>query len=58
MRVLVGITEPWQVSGRKHASFEERINLDVYYVRDWSVWLDLVLLARTVRTIFVNRGAY
>jgi lipopolysaccharide/colanic/teichoic acid biosynthesis glycosyltransferase len=32
--------------------------MDVYYVHDWSVWLDIVLLARTVRTLFVDKGAY
>jgi lipopolysaccharide/colanic/teichoic acid biosynthesis glycosyltransferase len=58
LRVPPGITGPWQVSGRNHASFDDRVQMDVYYVRDWSVWLDLVLLARTVRTLFVDRGAY
>jgi hypothetical protein len=48
LRVPPGITGPWQVSGRSHASFEERVEMDVYYVHDWSVWLDIVLLARTV----------
>ena len=58
LRVPPGITGLWQVSGRNHASFGERIEMDVYYVRDWSVWLDIVLLARTVRALFVDRGAY
>ena len=58
LRVPPGITGLWQVSGRNHASFGERIEIDVYYVRDWSVWLDIVLLARTVRALFVDRGAY
>ena len=58
LRVPPGITGPWQVSGRNHASFEERVEMDAYYVRDWSVWLDLVLLARTVRTVLFERSAY
>jgi Undecaprenyl-phosphate galactose phosphotransferase WbaP len=58
LRVPPGITGPWQVSGRSHASFAERVEMDVYYVHDWSVWLDIVLLARTVRAVFVDKGAY
>jgi Undecaprenyl-phosphate galactose phosphotransferase WbaP len=58
LRVLPGITGPWQVSGRNHALFGERVEMDVYYVRDWSVWLDIVLLARTVKIVLFGRGAY
>ena len=57
LRVYPGITGPWQVGGRSHTTFDERIRIDAYYVRDWSVWLDLVILARTVRTL-VARTAY
>jgi Undecaprenyl-phosphate galactose phosphotransferase WbaP len=56
--VYPGITGPWQVSGRNHASFSERVRMDVYYVRNWSIWLDLLLLARTVRVVLFDRGAY
>ena len=56
--VAPGITGSWQVSGRNHTSFSERIRMDAYYVRDWSVWLDLVLLARTVGSLLFSRGAY
>jgi Undecaprenyl-phosphate galactose phosphotransferase WbaP len=58
LRVPPGMTGPWQVSGRNRASFGERVQMDVYYVRDWSIWLDLVLLARTVKTVLLSRGAY
>jgi Undecaprenyl-phosphate galactose phosphotransferase WbaP len=58
LRVPPGVTGPWQVSGRNHASFTNRVEMDIHYVRDWSVWLDLVLLASTVRALFVDRGAY
>jgi len=58
LRVPPGITGLWQVSGRNHTSFDDRVHMDVYYVRDWSVWLDIVLLARTVRALFIDRGAY
>jgi lipopolysaccharide/colanic/teichoic acid biosynthesis glycosyltransferase len=55
LRVPPRITGPWQVSGRSHASFEERVEMDIHYVRDWSIWLDLVLLARTVRALFLDK---
>jgi Undecaprenyl-phosphate galactose phosphotransferase WbaP len=58
LRVLPGITGPWQVAGRNHTSFGERVNTDAYYIRDWSIWLDLVLLARTLKMVVVGRGAY
>jgi Undecaprenyl-phosphate galactose phosphotransferase WbaP len=58
LRVPPGVTGPWQVAGRNHASFGERVRMDAYYVRDWSIWLDLVLLARTVNAVLFSRGAY
>jgi len=57
LRVPPGITGLWQVNGRNQTSFSERVQLDAYYVRNWSVWLDLVLLARTARTVILGRGA-
>ncbi len=58
LRVYPGITGPWQVGGRNNTSFQERVRIDAYYVRNWSLWLDLVILARTVRTLVLERGAY
>jgi Undecaprenyl-phosphate galactose phosphotransferase WbaP len=58
LRVTPGITGPWQVAGRNHTSFTERVQLDVSYVSDWSVWMDLVLLARTAVCLLFDRGAY
>jgi lipopolysaccharide/colanic/teichoic acid biosynthesis glycosyltransferase len=58
LRVPPGMTGPWQVSGRSHTSFEERVRMDDNYVRNWSVWLDLILLARTVEILLLNRRAY
>ncbi len=58
LRVPPGMTGPWQVSGRNHTSFDGRVQMDAHYVRDWSVWLDLVLLARTVKTVLSKGGAY
>jgi Undecaprenyl-phosphate galactose phosphotransferase WbaP len=58
LRVPPGITGPWQVAGRNHTSFQERVQTDSNYVRDWSVWLDILLLARTVKCVALSRGAY
>jgi Undecaprenyl-phosphate galactose phosphotransferase WbaP len=58
LRVPPGITGPWQVTGRNHTAFEERVQMDGRYVRDWSVWLDIVLLASTVKCLVLRRGAY
>jgi Undecaprenyl-phosphate galactose phosphotransferase WbaP len=58
LRVPPGITGPWQVSGRNHTHFSERIRMDARYVHDWSLWLDIVLLTRTVKTVVYDRAAY
>ena len=57
-RIRPGISGFWQVSGRSDTSYAERVKLDAYYVHNWSVWLDLVILARTVRSVVLGRGAY
>lgn len=56
--VRPGITGLWQVSGRNHTTYSRRINLDEYYVRNWSIWLDAYVLARTVKTVVTGEGAY
>lgn len=58
LRVPPGITGPWQVSGRNQTSFQERVDIDAYYIHDWSIWLDVVLLARTMKIVLRGRGAY
>ena len=59
-RLLVrpGITGLWQVSGRSDLSWAEALRLDLYYVENWSVALDLLILARTVGAVLRSRGAY
>jgi len=57
-RVTPGITGLWQVSGRNDTSYEQRVTLDSYYVRNWSIWLDLYVLARTVKVVLKGDGAY
>ena len=53
-----GISGFWQVSGRSDTGYAERVRMDAYYVHNWSVWLDLVILARTVNCVLLRRGAY
>lgn len=57
-RVPPGITGLWQVSGRNDLSYEQRVSLDSYYVRNWSIWLDLYVLARTIKVVIKGNGAY
>jgi lipopolysaccharide/colanic/teichoic acid biosynthesis glycosyltransferase len=57
-RVLPGITGLWQVSGRNDTTYRERVELDCYYVYNWSLWLDLHILSRTVSAVLARKGAY
>ncbi len=57
-KVTPGLSGLWQVSGRSHLSFEERIRLDEYYVKNWTIWLDLVILIKTIKVMFSTQGAY
>ena len=57
-KVLPGLTGLWQVSGRNDVSYEERVNLDAYYVRNWSVWLDIYILLKTIWVVMIGDGAY
>lgn len=57
--VLPGITGPWQVGGRNAITdFEDVVKLESAYIRGWTVWRDLVILARTVPAVVSMRGAY
>ena len=58
LTVLPGITGLWQVSGRSDISYEERVRLDMYYIRNWSLWLDFQLLFQTLPAVLRARGAY
>lgn len=55
---LPGITGYWQVSGRNDVSFQERVIMDTWYVRNWSVWLDIMYLAKTFTVVIFGKGAY
>ena len=56
--VSPGITGMWQVNGRSDTTYEERVGMDTWYVRNWSVWIDLVYLFKTVKAVFTGKGAY
>jgi Undecaprenyl-phosphate galactose phosphotransferase WbaP len=57
MQVRPGITGLWQVSGRSSTTFIQRAALDSWYVRNWSPWVDCVILIKTARVVFSRRGA-
>lgn len=55
--VKSGVTGLWQVSGRSSLSFEDRIELELYYAQNWSFWLDLKILFKTVAVVLFRKGA-
>ena len=52
-----GVTGYWQINGRSRISYEERVRLDLLYVSNWSVWLDIVIMAKTFRVLVSRFGA-
>jgi len=58
LTVRPGITGLWQVSGRSDISYAERVRLDMYYIRNWSIWQDLQLLLQTIPAVLKGKGAY
>lgn len=57
-KVRPGLTGLWQVSGRSSTSYRFRVNLDTYYVRNWSVWMDIYILAKTPLAVLSRKGAF
>jgi exopolysaccharide biosynthesis polyprenyl glycosylphosphotransferase len=58
LTVRPGITGYWQVNGRSDVSYEDRVRLDMHYIRNWSIWFDLQLLLQTIPAVLRRRGAY
>ena len=58
MSVRPGLTGLWQVSGRGDLDFEDRIKLDMYYIRNWSIWLDFRIILKTLTVLVSKEGAY
>ena len=56
--VKPGITGLWQVSGRNENSFDMRVQLDTWYIRNWSLWLDFIILVRTIGVVTLCKGSY
>ncbi|MDQ2977983.1 MAG: sugar transferase, partial [Acidobacteriota bacterium] len=56
--VLPGMTGLWQISGRSSLSFDDLVRLDFYYLDNWSIWLDITILAKTIPAVVARRGAY
>jgi exopolysaccharide biosynthesis polyprenyl glycosylphosphotransferase len=56
--VLPGMTGLWQISGRSDLSFDDLVRLDFYYLENWSIWLDITILAKTLPAVLSSRGAY
>jgi Undecaprenyl-phosphate galactose phosphotransferase WbaP len=57
-QVRPGLTGLWQASGRNNLDYAYRVRLDEYYIRNWSIWLDIYILLRTVWALFRREGAY
>jgi lipopolysaccharide/colanic/teichoic acid biosynthesis glycosyltransferase len=57
-RVRPGLTGMWQVMVRSNGGIAEQIIYDTYYIRNWSLWVDLYILARTIFVVLAGRGAY
>jgi undecaprenyl-phosphate galactose phosphotransferase len=57
LSVRPGITGLWQVSGRSDVDFSERMRMDIWYIRNWNLWMDIVILAKTVKILFSTAGA-
>ena len=56
--VRPGLTGLWQISGRSDIGYEERVQLDMHYIRNYSIWLDLYIIVRTLPILISGRGAY
>jgi exopolysaccharide biosynthesis polyprenyl glycosylphosphotransferase len=58
LTVKPGLTGLWQIRGRSDVSYDERVRLDMYYIRNYSIWLDVQILFQTIPAVLKGRGAY
>ena len=58
VQVLPGLTGLWQISPHTHTSYRQRTELDVKYMRERTIWMDLLVLLKTIRVVIFGRGAY
>lgn len=58
LRVKPGLTGLWQVSGRSNLGYARRIALDLYYIQNWSLLLDIKIILKTIPAVFLGKGAY
>jgi len=58
LTVKPGITGPWQVMGRNELPYEERVRLNMNYIRNYTIWVDIQILYQTVGAVLKGRGAY
>jgi lipopolysaccharide/colanic/teichoic acid biosynthesis glycosyltransferase len=56
--VLPGMTGLWQISGRSGLSFDDLVRLDFTYIENWSIWLDVSIILKTIPAVIGGRGAY
>ena len=58
LTVKPGLTGLWQVRGRSDTSYEERVRFDMYYIRNWTIWMDLQIIIQTIPAVIFRHGAY
>lgn len=58
LNIKPGLTGLWQVSGRSDVDFENRVEMDAWYMKNWSIWNDIVILLKTLHVVFSKNGAY
>jgi exopolysaccharide biosynthesis polyprenyl glycosylphosphotransferase len=58
LTIRPGLTGLWQVSGRSDLNYEERVRMDMHYIRNWSIWLDIQIIVRTIPVLLLGKGAY
>jgi len=56
--VLPGMTGLWQISGRSGLTYDDLVRLDLTYLENWSIWLDITIIAKTIPAVLTRRGAY